>query len=117
MATEIFHNKLVRDLIPKILSEKGLQCDTRVLSGEEFRLALLSKLQEEVTEYTHATGSSDRLEELADVVEVILALLTTEGQTFQDLELVREKKLRERGGFAQRIFLEKTSATDPSDKP
>ena len=117
MATEIFHNKLVRDLIPKILSEKGLQCRTRILSGEEFRPALISKLQEETTEYTLSETPSDRLEELADVVEVILALLTTEGQTFQDLELVREKKLRERGGFAQRIFLEKTSATDPSDKP
>ena len=114
MATQILHNKLVRDLIPKILSEKGLQCHTRLLSEEEFRRALASKLQEEVTEYILSKTPSDRLEELADVVEVIRALLATEGRTFHDLEKVREMKLQDRGGFAQQIFLEKTCSADHS---
>ena len=48
MTVQILHNKLVRDLIPKILSEKGLQCSTRLLSGEKFRLALVFKLQEKM---------------------------------------------------------------------
>ena len=113
MATEIFHNKLVRDLIPEVLSKKGISCQTRILSEQEFRPALIAKLQEEVAEYLRSQTPLERIEELSDILEVIFALLTQEGYTIQDLEQVREKKFQTRGGFSRQIFLEKSIAIDP----
>jgi predicted house-cleaning noncanonical NTP pyrophosphatase (MazG superfamily) len=113
MATEIFHNKLVRDLIPEVLSKKGIGCQTRILSEQEFRPALIEKLQEEVAEYLRSQTPLERIEELSDILEVIFALLKQEGYTIQDLEQVREKKFQTRGGFSRQIFLEKTIAIDP----
>jgi predicted house-cleaning noncanonical NTP pyrophosphatase (MazG superfamily) len=113
MAKEIQHQKLVRDRIPEVLSKQGIECHTRILTDEEFRSALTNKLQEEVTEYLCSKTPSERIEELADILEVISSLLKLEGQSFPDLEHVREKKLQLRGGFSRQIFLEKTVAIDP----
>ena len=112
MIKEISHNKLVRDLIPEVLSKQGIECHTRILSEQEIRPALTDKLEEEVSEYLRSQTPIERLEELADVLEVITALLKLEGHSFQDLEQVREKKFRYRGGFTRQIFLEKTIAID-----
>ena len=113
---ETLHNKLVRDLIPDILSKKGVLCRTRVLTDPEFRPALLAKLQEETSEYLHAQTPQERNEELADILEVVLALLALDGSVPSDLERIRQEKLRHRGGFTQKIFLEKTISPDSSEK-
>lgn len=112
MVKETTYNKLVRDRIPEILTNKKSKCRTRILSDEEFQSALTDKLQEEVAEYLCSKTPSERVEELADVLEVIMALLKLEGLTLQDLEQVREEKLQNRGGFSQKIFLEKAVAVD-----
>ena len=108
------HNKLVRDRIPELLSGRGLMCRTRVLTDQEAFSALTDKLQEEVAEYLCSQTSQERLEELADVVEVIFALLRVQGSTFHDLELRREEKFRDRGGFSRMIFLEETLSAGSS---
>jgi predicted house-cleaning noncanonical NTP pyrophosphatase (MazG superfamily) len=43
-------NKLVRGPIPEIIETDGAVAVTRTLSTDEFRAALLEKLQEEATE-------------------------------------------------------------------
>lgn len=63
--------KLVRHRIPKLLDEQGVSYKKRIASAEECKTALVKKLEEEVREFAEA-GSP---EELADILEVVDALL------------------------------------------
>ena len=97
------YNKLVRDNIEEIMLGKGLNPVTRILSEEEYLKELNKKLLEEVNEYLE----SGEVEELADIEEVILAILDTKGISRENLEEVRINKVKKRGAFKRRIFLEK----------
>ena len=96
------YNKLVRDKIPEIIEEDGKNCKTRILSDEEYIAALEEKLNEEVAEYQ----ADKNLEEMADVLEVLQAICIARGYSLEELEALRAKKANERGGFADKIFLE-----------
>ena len=98
----ITHNKLVRDKIPQIIMQSRRRCHTRTLDQEEYIAALDAKLQEELNEYL-ADGS---MEELADLLEVMMAAAEARGHTFAEVEAIRQAKAKERGGFRERIWLE-----------
>ena len=95
------YNKLVRDGIPRIIAEGGNRCATRILDAPEYLEALDAKLTEELAEYQQRKS----LEELADLLEVMLALVRARGHTWQELEQLRQQKAAARGGFDERIFL------------
>jgi predicted house-cleaning noncanonical NTP pyrophosphatase (MazG superfamily) len=76
----------------------------RTLAEEQYGDALLAKLQEEVTELAGA-APADRLEEAADVYEVLLALLAHTGHRLDDLIRAADRKRAERGGFSGRVWL------------
>lgn len=97
------YNKLVRDNIREIMIKNGAKPITRILNDKEYLEELNKKLLEEVNEYLE----SGEIEELADIEEVILAILNTKGLTKDNLEEVRFIKSKKRGSFSQRIFLEK----------
>ncbi len=97
-------NKLVRDKIPEIIKSKGEDCTTRILDEQEYLTALNTKLQEELKEYLE----SGDVEELADLQEVLLAIVKAKGVTFANFEALRQNKVDKRGAFDQRIFLETT---------
>lgn len=101
--SEIIHNKLVRNNIPQIIEAAGKQAVTRVLSDEEYLAELDRKLTEECAEYQ----ADKNVEELADVLEVLYAIAAARGYSEQELERMRAAKAEKRGGFADRIFLEK----------
>lgn len=101
----IAHNKLVRDRIPQIIMQSGKTCITRTLSDDEYISALDAKLQEELNEYL-ADGS---MEELADLLEVMMAAAEVRGHTFAEVEVIRRTKAEKRGGFRERIWLESVS--------
>jgi len=61
-----------------------------------------SKLQEELQEYL----SSDNPEELADLVEVIYAIVKYKGLTIEAFEGLRKRKAQERGAFDKKLLLE-----------
>ncbi len=101
-------NKLVRDKIPEIIINNGEKPFTRVLSEEEYKEELEKKLREEYEEVLSSKGK-DRIEELADMLEVIKCLAELEKASINDVvEKCDEKRLK-RGSFNSRIFLEKTS--------
>lgn len=104
------HNKLVRDLIPQIIEENGNSCRCRILTEQEYLTALDEKLNEELAEYQQ--GKS--MEELADLLEVIRAVITARGSTYEQVEAIRQAKAEKRGGFKKRIWLE--SVEEPSQK-
>ena len=96
------YNKLVRDKIPEIIEGDGKTCKTRILSDEEYIASLEAKLNEEVAEYQ----ADKNLEEMADMLEVLQAICMARGYSLEELEAFRAKKANERGGFADKIFLE-----------
>lgn len=97
------YNKLVRDKIEEIMISNGAKPITRILSDEEYKKELDKKLLEEVKEYLE----SGEIEELADIEEVILAILNTKGKTKENLEEIRKNKVLKRGAFHKKMFLER----------
>jgi predicted house-cleaning noncanonical NTP pyrophosphatase (MazG superfamily) len=95
--------KLVRDKVPEIIRANGDEPITRVADAAEYRELLRAKLIEEVNEVL-AADDKDALEELADVLEVVLALAADLGPDAGRLEELRIAKAEERGGFANRII-------------
>lgn len=93
------YNKLVRDKIPEILDQKGVQYEKRIASPEEYKVELIKKLGEEIQEFSEAGDP----EELADVIEVIEALKKL--PEYFEVESIRQKKREERGGFDEKIIL------------
>ena len=100
-------NKLVRDNIPNIIIENGGFAYTRELSDEEFKHELIKKLNEEYNEVVNSNGK-DRLEELADMLEVIKYLAIVEGSSLEDVIEISKAKSLKRGAFDKKIYLEKT---------
>ena len=97
------HNKLVRDKIPEIIENTGKKAYFHVLTEEEYLSELDKKLNEECVEYQ----VDKSLEELADMLEVMYAIAEARGFSIAELERVRVEKADKRGGFKDRIFLEK----------
>ncbi|MBE5736260.1 MAG: phosphoribosyl-ATP pyrophosphohydrolase [Clostridiales bacterium] len=97
-------NKLVRDKIPEIIRAKGENCETRILGDEEYIKELETKLQEEMHEYLE----SGDIEELADLEEVLRAILDAKNCAYSEFESIRQKKVDKRGAFKNRIYLKST---------
>lgn len=97
--------KLVRDRIPEIISAEGRAARVRVLDDQHYEAALLDKLVEEATEVRDAEPGR-RLNEAADVYEVLLAILAWHGMNVSDLESRAAEKRAARGGFTERWWWE-----------
>ena len=99
------YKKLVRDNIPKIIESNGENPIVRILSEQEYKEELEKKLYEEYNEVL-SSSKDNRIEELADMLEVMIALAELEGKNFNDIQKVRLLKKEKRGGFSKRIYLE-----------
>ena len=97
------YNKLVRDNIPQIMEENGARPVIKILNDEDYLKELNKKLLEEVNEYL----SDGNVEEIADIEEVLLAILKYKNISLENFNEIRTKKVTKRGAFDKRIFLEK----------
>ena len=97
----IVYNKLVRDFIPEIIRKSGKMAVCETVDGVAYLQALDEKLLEELTEYQNDKS----LEELADMCEVIRAIVLAKGFSLEEFDAIREKKAEKRGGFEKRLFL------------
>ena len=97
--TTITYNKAVRDRIPEIIRASGKQCTVEQVSPEQWLELLNQKLGEEVEEYQ----AEPSLEELADIIEVIRAIVNLRGEAWEQLERVRVGKAEKRGAFEKRL--------------
>ena len=103
---EQIYNKLVRDKIPEIIKSNGEKPITRVLTDDEYKTELEKKLNEEYQEVLNSSGK-DRIEELADMIEVIKYLAKLENAKLDDVIAIANAKSSKRGAFDDKIFLEK----------
>lgn len=95
------YNKLVRDKIPQIIEQSGKLAIIEAVSGKEYQELLHEKLAEELKEYLE----SESIEELADLVEVVYAILEHKDVSLQEFEIIRKQKVQERGAFKDRLLL------------
>ena len=96
------YNKLVRDKIPDIIENNNGKPICRILNENEYKKELDKKLLEEVKEYL----KDDNVEEIADILEVLHAILEYKNISVEEIEKIRLSKKEKRGGFEKRIFLE-----------
>ena len=97
------YNKLIRDRIPEIIKESGKACEVETLSETEYEKHLNQKLGEELEEYLF----SQEVEELADLEEVLRAILDLKGISYEEFEQIRREKAEKRGAFKKRLLLKK----------
>ncbi len=95
------YNKLVRDKIPQIMEAAGEKPHVRIMDEDEYARRLDEKLTEEVGEFFRDRNA----EELADILEVVLALGRIIGCSEAELAEAYRRKHEARGGFEKRIFL------------
>jgi len=98
------YNKLVRDKIPEYIQAKGGRPVIHIANDGEYWQKLKEKLSEEVEEFR----ADESPEELADVLEVIDAIVAYKKYDRKLLEEIRTKKVNERGGFGKRIILDES---------
>lgn len=97
------YRKLVRDNIPDICIKNNQIPKYRVLDSAEYKKELCKKLKEETKEYL-ASGES---EELADILEVVETLAAMQGLSFDELIKIKDEKAKKNGKFENRYFLER----------
>ena len=98
------HNKLIRDRIPEIIRQTGRKCEVEMMSQSEYHQALLDKLIEEAKEAAQAEPDN-LVEELADIYEVIDAILINLEIDKDTVLAKQEQKRREKGGFNKKLLL------------
>ena len=103
---EKIYNKLVRDNIPDIIKSNNENPIISILDDKKYKEELEKKLYEEYKEVVESSGT-DRIEELADMLEVIKALAKLENKTLDDVIEVSKEKVKKRGAFDKKIYLEK----------
>jgi len=99
------YNKLVRDKIPQIIQQSGKRAIIKEVFGKEYLELLNAKLGEELQEYI----DSESIEELADLVEVVYAILEHKDVSLQEFEVIRKRKVEERGAFKKKLLLKEVS--------
>ena len=97
----IKYDKLIRDKIPEVVESTGSKAIIEVLDDANYKKYLDIKLGEELKEYLE----DDNVEELADLVEVVYALLDCKGMSLEEFEIIRAAKVEKRGAFKKKLLL------------
>jgi len=105
---EVNYKKLIRDKIPEITLKDNWVSMTKFLTDKEFLKYLKLKILEEARELNEGKGKDNLIEELADIQEIIDAILEEEQIKFSDFRKIQTKKREARGGFKKKFFLIKT---------
>ena len=95
--------KLVRDKIPDVIEKNGQKPFYHIADDEEYKEALLKKLEEEVKEFQ----SDKTAMELGDLLDIIDAVANVFGFSKDKIDEERRKKNQERGSFNKRIILDR----------
>ena len=101
------YNKLVRDRIPEIIEGEGRAVKTRIAKDDaEYAAYLQKKVLEEAEEMVSAADADNLREEIADLEEILDALIRVSGSSREEVLAIRAEKNKKRGAFEKRIILE-----------
>lgn len=104
----IKYDKLIRDKIPEIIEKSGKKCIVEVMDDETYIDKLSAKLKEELAEVeTELKNNNDEAasKELADLQEVILAIVDAIGVDRESFERIRKSKVARNGAFEKKLLL------------
>ena len=102
-----YYDKLIRDKIPEKIEKNGEIAIIRTLNDDEFKLYLEKKLLEEVKEVIDGS-EENKLEELADLYEVIITYARIYKINLEDIINQAKEKNNLRGSFNKKILLIET---------
>jgi predicted house-cleaning noncanonical NTP pyrophosphatase (MazG superfamily) len=111
------YNKVVRDRIPAAIEQRGEKVEVVKLRGDALVLGLRQKLVEEAYEALDARGGEEIVLELADVEEVLNAIVGALRIDSRRVERERTEKRRRRGGFDGGYMLRKTATRHSLSMP
>ena len=107
------YNKLVRDKIPENINKiEGRKANFKILSNEEYLTELDKKLFEEAHEFIEEHS----VEELADLTEVISAIMKFKNISLEDVEKARKLKNDKKGKFDSKIYLIDVEQDDADER-
>jgi predicted house-cleaning noncanonical NTP pyrophosphatase (MazG superfamily) len=104
---EQIYDKLVRDNIPNKIKLNGEMPVFRKLNNKEYWEYLLKKDAEELEEVKTAVTIEERKNEIADKLELIIAMAEYNGFSLDDIIETANIKKKNNGGFEKRLLLEK----------
>lgn len=99
--------KLVRDKIPEIIVSKWEKCEYHIASEEEYFKSLLDKVLEEAWEVMSSKNDVELKEEIADLYEVIDAILKNKNFSRDEILEIQKEKREKKWGFEKKIILTK----------
>jgi predicted house-cleaning noncanonical NTP pyrophosphatase (MazG superfamily) len=88
--------KLVRDKIPEIIKKKYGNVDFYKANKEEYRKFLFKKVLEEAEEVYCSKNKQELIMEIADLLEVIGAIIKNENIDISELNKIKERKKLEK---------------------
>lgn len=99
-------NTLIRDNVPAIMAQQGKTCRTVHLDDDKYLELLNNLFLEEVRNYVEQDepGKKD-LDSLADIGEVMHAILAFKGIPVEEFQKARVQRMEELGGYYDRLFL------------
>ena len=111
---KIYYNKLCRDKIPDIITDKGFECDVREVDHDEFKREIVRKVQEEASGVSNHLGKESLIKELADLVITIDAVKKEFAISDDDLTQAVERSIEEKGGYMDMLYITWSSDTEYS---
>ena len=103
MVEEILYDKLIRDKIPEIIENAGKKYEIHKADQKEYIKKLLLKVEEELAEFKEEPS----IAEMADLFEVLDAIIDYYDFNREDIKNYQENKRKERGAFKKQLILEK----------
>ncbi|BDB96566.1 hypothetical protein HYD_6990 [Candidatus Hydrogenosomobacter endosymbioticus] len=92
--------------MPEIMRARGMVLCERSMDAEEYYKRLKEKLLEEAAEVCSAIDKKEIIIELADLLEVMLAIAKVNDMNLEDIMMAADNKKKENGGFDRRIYNE-----------
>lgn len=104
--TRVYYNKLVRDNIPDMIRAKRVACEVvQITDIQEFQQELLKKIKEEAAALALVRNREDFLNEYADLMIVLNALMQQMEITPEEVSKAKANNYLKKGGFKHKYFL------------
>jgi predicted house-cleaning noncanonical NTP pyrophosphatase (MazG superfamily) len=99
-------NTLIRDNVPAIMAQQGKTCRTVHLDDDKYLELLNNLFLEEVRNYVERDEPDIKdLDALADIGEVMHAILAFKGIPVEEFQKARMQRSEELGGYYDRLLL------------